>query len=585
MATDIIYRPKYENSWALIIGINRYEYAPPLAYARNDAEAVAAVLKTTLGFPSSNVKLLLDDDATRDSITSVFLSYAQTPVSENDRLVVFFAGHGHTRLGRRGEIGYLVPVDGDPGDLATLVRWDDLTKNSELIPAKHILFVMDACYGGLALTRGIPAGSMRFLKDMLRRYSRQVLTAGKADEVVADSGGPRPQHSVFTGHLLDALEGAAASPDGVLSTNAVMAYVYEKVTRDHNSHQSPHYGFLDGDGDLIFDAPNLSDLDVSEEVGQDLLIPSSPATDTEVGKTGLNSLVDTIKEYLAEPRYRIRLDDLVASEVRAALYEARMEEFPVNAPQVDPEEFASRLRRYEQSIDRLLTVVVLLARWGTEDHRPVIERLMSRLADGTASGGGLTVWLGLSWYPITCMMYAGGVAALSANNYANLAALLITRVGASRTGQRSQEIIIPAIQGILAIERGNLFKTLPGHERHYVPKSEYLFRAIQPRLEDMLFLGRSYEELFDRFEVMYALVCADTMLRESNGFWGPPGRFGWKHRDELSIKPFDMLVTEAQRQRGEWLPIIAGFFGGDYARFEEVALRYRTELLDKLGWS
>ena len=89
---------------------------------------------------------------------------------------------------------------------------------------------MDACYGGLALSRkSIPPGSMRFLKDMLQRYSRQVLTAGKADEMVLDSGGPRPGHSIFTAHILDAFEGVVSLPSGVITANSIMAHAYEKV--------------------------------------------------------------------------------------------------------------------------------------------------------------------------------------------------------------------------------------------------------------------------------------------------------------------------------------------------------------------
>jgi uncharacterized caspase-like protein len=86
-----------------------------------------------------------------------------------------------------------------------------------------MLFLMDACYGGLALTRTtIPPGSMRFLKDMLQRYSRQVLTAGKADEVVSDAGGTRPGHSIFTSHLLDGLDGAIGDEGlkGLISSKA-----------------------------------------------------------------------------------------------------------------------------------------------------------------------------------------------------------------------------------------------------------------------------------------------------------------------------------------------------------------------------
>src|SRR5439155_10124504 len=112
--------------------------------------------------------------------------------------------------------------------------WDDLTRNSELIRAKHMLFVMDACYGGLALTRNTQPGSARFLKDMMLRYSRQVLTAGKANEVVADSGGPLPAHSVFTGHLIEGLRGKATAANGVITANGLMAYVYQSVANDQN---------------------------------------------------------------------------------------------------------------------------------------------------------------------------------------------------------------------------------------------------------------------------------------------------------------------------------------------------------------
>ncbi len=192
MTTASSYQPRYSNSWALIIGIDKYQHAGPLNFAKNDADAIAHVLRERFGFPALGVTTLLDDAATRSGIMAAFLRYAdQAVIGRDDRVVIFFAGHGHTVSSRRGETGFLVPVDGKVGDLATLIRWDDLTRNGDLIPAKHILFVMDACYGGLALTRqSLPPGSMRFLKDMLQRYSRQVITAGKGNEAVADGGGP-----------------------------------------------------------------------------------------------------------------------------------------------------------------------------------------------------------------------------------------------------------------------------------------------------------------------------------------------------------------------------------------------------------
>jgi uncharacterized caspase-like protein len=160
MSSSTIYKPTYEKSWALVIGINDYRAASPLGYARQDAEAFAEILTSHFGFLQNNVVVLLDQDATRARILSEFLHFTEDCISPDDRIAVFFAGHGCTRTGKRGEVGFLVPVEGDPSNLNTLIRWDELTGNAELIPAKHLLFVMDACYGGLAIRRN-------FLQEVL----------------------------------------------------------------------------------------------------------------------------------------------------------------------------------------------------------------------------------------------------------------------------------------------------------------------------------------------------------------------------------------------------------------------------------
>jgi len=174
MPSSALYQPKYASSHALVIGINKYKHVGPLIQACNDAQAVAKVLTSRFDFPEGNVELLIDGKATRKAIMQSFFRFANTEiVKPDDRLIIFFAGHGHTAPGRRGEAGFLVPVDGDPADLSSLIRWDDFARNADLISAKHILFIMDACYGGLLLTQTtIPPGSMRLLKDMLQRHAQ-----------------------------------------------------------------------------------------------------------------------------------------------------------------------------------------------------------------------------------------------------------------------------------------------------------------------------------------------------------------------------------------------------------------------------
>lgn len=581
MATELFYEPRYSNSWAIVVGVNSYEFASPLGYACNDAEKFADVLKNRFGFPNENVVVLTDESATKERILSEFLAFADGKAEANDRLIFFFAGHGHTQTGKRGEMGFLVPVDGRTENLASLLRWDELIGFSELIHAKHVLFIMDACYGGLAVTRYLPPGSMRFVKDMLQRYSRQVLTAGKADETVADSGGPRPGHSIFTGHLLDALEGAAVKSDGITTANGVMAYVYDRVAKDYQSRQTPHYGFLDGDGDMIFDMEPIKELTADSGKDQDVLVAIPTTLLHQEALPSSESLADRIKELLSDTKYKIKLDDVVTAEIRRVLSLIDDEEFSVAQNNVSVEQFIDRLRRYEEAVEDLLTIVILLARWGGQEQRSILKKIFARISDSHRESSGKVLWLGLRWYPITLLMYAGGIAAINGDAYDNLATVLTTKVAGRHSGQTSRPIIVPAAEGMLDVNRTDMFKALPGYENRYVPRSEYLFKVMQPIVDDSLFLGTEYEQVFDRFEILYALVCADQNYDVIGRVWGPPGRFGWKHREHNS--PFADLVGEAQREGGNWPPLRSGLFRGDSARFTTIADGY-SELLGGLHW-
>jgi Caspase domain len=587
MAAPAVYLPKYEESRALIIGVNKYRYAGPLMHACNDAQAVAAQLIDRFKFPKANVDLLLDADATRASIMDAFHRYTNSAfVKPDDRIVVFYAGHGHTVTGRRGETGFLVPVDGDVSNLASLIHWDELTRNADLIAAKHMLFLMDACYGGLALTRTtIPPGSMRFLKDMLQRYSRQVLTAGKADEVVSDAGGTRSGHSIFTSHLLDGLEGAAAPAGGIVTGHGLMAYVYSKVGSDPHSRQTPHFGFFDGDGDFIFDTSLLATLhtrNAADPAGdRDVFIesPSFPIPNSTPAQQG--DLSETLKHLIASPGERIKLNDLISALLRRVASDLGQEHF-LTSGAVTKEEFALRLQRYEDAISDLLVAVVLLAYWGDEDQTKLLEKIFARVAELEKPQGGTVVWLRLNWYPVLLMMYAAGIAALAAGKFGSLRAALLTKIYSERRRESNRPIVLPTIEELTEIVE--TFKILPDMERKYVPRSEHIYKKLQPLLEDQLFLGRSYDALFDQFEILLALSFGDLRNDDVTAHvWGPPGRFAWKERGRLEDAAYSRFVSEAKAEGQEWGPLAAGFFRKSAKRFADVADAY-GQLLARINW-
>lgn len=575
----MIYKDHYSNSWALLIGINDYRHASPLAHARNDAEGIRNALVNTFHFSEENIQLLLDENATRTSIMENYLALVNR-VEANDRVVIFFAGHGHTLKNPRGETGFLLPADGTLDDLSTLIRWDDLTRNADLIAAKHMLFIMDACYGGLAVTRFVPPGSMRFLRDMLSRYSRQVLAAGKADQVVSDSGGPRGGHSILTGHLLDAFEGAASTNENVLTAAGVMAYVYDRVANDQDSRQTPHYGSVAGDGDMVF-LPEMPIQQESDIKADNTLVEIPPTLMSPEPEDQSNSLKTRLKQYLLDSKYRIALDDFVTTEIRQALQKLDSTNFPVQNTKISVESFVERLQQYESCMVNLRLIVALICRWGEEEHIPTLQRILARIGEANELAGGQTLWVGLRWYPVKLLLYTGGIAALTARNYANLYSLLNVQIQNPRNNTENIPLIIPAIDEGLDVPRSNIWKHVPGHERHYVPESEYAFKETQPKVEDLFFLGKSYENLFDHFEMLLSLTYAHLTWEQKKEFgaWGPAGRFWWKFRSlGVTSNPFSRLRQEADSSKEGWEPLKAGFFDGSYARFEALAAEYERML-------
>ena len=247
----------YRESWAVVIGVDKYQHWPQLSYAAHDAQGVHDVLVNRYRFKPENVFMLLDEQATRQNILSVLGDKLGNPdlVKHDDRVFVFFAGHGATRKLPSGrELGYIIPVEADPtsfeGQAISMTNFQDI---SETIPAKHLLFVMDSCYSGLALTRGASvAYSQNYLSEITRREARQMFTAGGADQQVADNG-PNG-HSVFTWTLLQALDGRGdLNGDGVITASELAAYVTPAVSA--LSQQTPAFGNLAGSegGDVIFE--------------------------------------------------------------------------------------------------------------------------------------------------------------------------------------------------------------------------------------------------------------------------------------------------------------------------------------------
>ena len=83
----------YDNSWALIIGIDKYQNVQNLNYAVKDAESIKDILVDVFDFPIRNITFLKNKEATKQNIIQAF-SDITNKAKERDRVIIYFAGHG-----------------------------------------------------------------------------------------------------------------------------------------------------------------------------------------------------------------------------------------------------------------------------------------------------------------------------------------------------------------------------------------------------------------------------------------------------------------------------------------------------------
>jgi formylglycine-generating enzyme required for sulfatase activity len=279
-------QPLDGESWAVLIGINRYQHPriPRLRYAVNDAQAVERTLLVQ-GFRPDRIFTLTDEKATKAAIERLLGDQLRQQVGAKDRLLVFFAGHGKTDRLRSGEEeGYLIPVDGDPNQLfSTAISMTALRQISDRLLAKHILYIVDACYSGYAVyNRAI---SDDLLEEIVRKPAIQILTAGRQQDEAQERAG----HGVFTEVLIRGLSGDAFPREkSWLALEELGLWVKQRVFAESNKKQLPQYGNLSGEGQFVFvkSGPALGALAVTATIpGVEVWLGDRKIGDTTAGGT------------------------------------------------------------------------------------------------------------------------------------------------------------------------------------------------------------------------------------------------------------------------------------------------------------
>ncbi|HIP10021.1 MAG TPA: hypothetical protein EYG65_09845 [Rhodospirillales bacterium] len=241
----------YKESYALVVGVSEYEKGwPTLPGVLKDVELV----KYALEEKDFHVITVINPsfDELRNAIEKFIHRYGQ---QEDNRLLFYFAGHGHTlKLSYGDEMGYFVPVDApnpnrdESGFLAKSLNMESIEVFAKQIQAKHALFLFDSCFSGsiFALSRAIPANISYKTSEPVRQF----ITAGSANETV-------PDESIFRDQFIRAIRGEGDSDgDGYVTGIELGEFLQKTVVNYSKGSQHPQYGKIRNPnldkGDFVF---------------------------------------------------------------------------------------------------------------------------------------------------------------------------------------------------------------------------------------------------------------------------------------------------------------------------------------------
>ncbi len=220
--------------YALIVGVSNYKNLDAnkqLKFPESDAEAIYRVLISQQGgaFPAENVHFLRGSEATLERVRFEIETWLPSVAQPNDRVVVYFAGHGFVENGR----GYLAPWDVEPARLADTAY--PMTALGEVLANKvnagWKVLLTDACHSGKinaettneAMEAQFTALPSSFL----------TLTATTEREQSFEDANLSTGFGLFTYYLVQAFQGNSDNDpcDGRITADELIEYVRSNVRR------------------------------------------------------------------------------------------------------------------------------------------------------------------------------------------------------------------------------------------------------------------------------------------------------------------------------------------------------------------
>ncbi|MEW1881035.1 toll/interleukin-1 receptor domain-containing protein [Rhodococcus sp. NPDC080181] len=329
-------------------------------------------------------------------------------------------------------------------------------------------------------------------------------------------------------------------------------------------------------------------------------------------------LRELTKTFILDPTKRIELDDLIASETQRVLAELKStDRFPLNvtaenADRVERDQdllIAELATDYWHLIEPLCWSLQVAARYATtgEQLTPWIRALRALHTFAAEMVGGRTVLIRLRYMPMLAYVVTSAVATVGDERWDNFRQLLIETTVPLRAGDTTVTSVAEAVDFYTPFAEAG--KNAPSALAYAAERDEYTLESalaalrnqsityrLQPTADWMcamlrpVFAGQfadndSYENAFDRAEIMLGLVTTDSisMFAQQNPdlswlsgtHWFGRSAWRYKHSRTNPVHEYAQLLDTAGTNFG---PLKAGLFGGQKDRAKAAMKSYAEQL-------
>lgn len=215
-----------DNTYALIIANEDYQFVDPVNFASHDGEVFKEYCIKTLGIPEKQVRYCANASYGVISGGVDWLKYALDNF-EGSKAIVYYCGHGIPDE-KTGD-AYIVPVDGKGTNTATCYSLNKLYTTLAATKAVNVTYFMDACFTGankegsmLVAARGVAREAKKEKLD----GNAVVFSASSADETAMTY--PEKGHGLFTYFLLKKLQ----ETSGDVTYDELAAYINKNVKKE-----------------------------------------------------------------------------------------------------------------------------------------------------------------------------------------------------------------------------------------------------------------------------------------------------------------------------------------------------------------